>query len=63
MQAISCTHTEETDYIVAQFFLLGYLNTLTTPLVISLLLLAFINYDFYTNIYVPTEMDSVFSAF
>lgn len=63
MKSISCTQTEETDYIVAQNFLLGYLSTLTNPFVISQLLLAFIDYDNYTIIDVPTEMDGVFSVF
>lgn len=35
---ISKTHTEETDYIVAHQFLIGYVNNLTVPLLIGLIL-------------------------
>ena len=36
MPSISNTHTEETDYIVAHQFMIGYMNNLTVPLFLGL---------------------------
>jgi uncharacterized protein YpmB len=50
MEAISNTHTEETDYIVAQQFLIGYMNNLTVPLLLGLILEIIVMMDANTNI-------------
>ena len=50
MGAISNTHTEETDYIVAYQFLIGYMNNLTVPLLLGLILEIMVIMDSNTNI-------------
>lgn len=47
---ISKTHTEETDYIVAHQFLIGYVNNLTVPLLMGFILDIMVRQDANTNI-------------
>lgn len=50
MPTISNTHTEETDYIVAHQFLIGYMNNLTVPLFLGLIVMEIAFKDKNTNI-------------
>lgn len=50
MPTISRTYTEETDYIVAQQCLIGFMNNLTVPLLIGLIVFKMANRDQNTNI-------------
>jgi hypothetical protein len=50
MPSISNTHTEETDYIVAHQFLIGYMNNLTVPLFLGLTVMEMAYRDKNTNI-------------
>jgi hypothetical protein len=50
MPTISNTHTEETDYIVAHQFLIGYMNNLTVPLFLGLIVMEMAYRDKNTNI-------------
>ena len=50
MPTISNTHTEETDYIVAHQFMIGYMNNLTVPLFLGLIVVEMAYRDKSTNI-------------
>ena len=50
MDSIRKTHTEETDYIVAQQFLIGYMNNLTVPLFLGMIVRQMSSRDASTNI-------------
>jgi hypothetical protein len=50
MQSITNTQTEETDYIVAHQFLIGYVNNLTVPFFLGLIVIGMATLDKNTKI-------------
>ena len=50
MPRITNTQTEETDYIVANQFLIGYVNNLTVPFFLGLIVIGMATLDKNTNI-------------
>jgi hypothetical protein len=50
MPSIKKTHTEETDFIVAQQFLIGYMNNLSVPLFLGMIVVQMSSRDASTNI-------------
>jgi hypothetical protein len=50
MLTISNTHTEETDFIVAQQFVIGYMNNLSVPLFLGIIVKQMASRDANTNI-------------